>query len=139
MTGSGAERRITMSGNTDVSGWSDVVLTADFGGIVRRIPLRFTVGTLGADRLIGTPGTDVILGLVGDDRIWSGGGRDILHAGNDDDQVHAGSGNDLLVGGYGSDVLFGEAGADAFLAVPGRLATGLRPRRGHSPESCRRR
>ncbi len=65
MTGSGAERRITMSGNPDVSGWSDVVLTADFDGIVRRIPLRFTVGTLGADRLVGTPGIDVILGLRG--------------------------------------------------------------------------
>ncbi len=42
MTGIGAERRITMSGVPEVSGWSDVVLTADFGGIVRRIPLRFT-------------------------------------------------------------------------------------------------
>ena len=65
MTGSGAQRRITMSANPEGTGWSDVVLTADFGGFVRRIPLRFTIGTLGADRLLGTPGIDVILGLAG--------------------------------------------------------------------------
>jgi len=118
MTSSGAVRRIMMFGDPDVPGWSDVVLTADFGGIVRTIPLRFTTGTAGADRLVGTPSTDVILGLQGDDTIWGTGGNDILYAGYGDDRVHAGAGRYLLAGAYGTDVLFGGPGADAFLVFP---------------------
>ena len=120
VSGSGANRTVTVSGVSGRSGMAVITLTASDGSATSTTTFTVTIGTNHADTLTGGAGVDVIIGNNGDDTLRGGDGIDALCGGNGNDALFGDGGNDALSGGSGDDQLTGGAGADRFDGGKGR-------------------
>jgi len=135
--GGGANRTITVSPTSGVSGTAVLTFGLSDGINTTEFVLTVIVGRGAAETLNGTSGADLMLGLGGADTLNGGDGADLLCGGNgadtlngddgDDtlnggrgaDDLSGGEGDDVLRGGQGDDTLTGGAGADEFSGGPG--------------------
>jgi Ca2+-binding RTX toxin-like protein len=120
VSGSGANRTVSVTPVSGRSGTAVVTLTASDGSASSTTTFTVRVGTNQADTLTGGPGVDVIIGNNGDDTLRGGDGIDALCGGNGNDALFGDGDNDHLSGGAGDDQLTGGTGADRFDGGKGR-------------------
>lgn len=119
LTGTGANRTLTLTAANHQSGIALITLTASDGANETVSVLTVQVGGNSGSTLTGTEDADVLFGSNANDTLSGLGGNDLLCGGNGDDVLLGGGGDDVLDGGRGPDSLTGGTGADTFRGGPG--------------------
>jgi Ca2+-binding RTX toxin-like protein len=95
----------TGEGTDTISGFENLVGSANNDVLTGNGDANVIDGGAGADRVFGGAGDDSLLGGAGNDSIGAGGGNDTVDAGLGSDSVDGGSGDDLIYGGSNGTVL----------------------------------
>jgi Ca2+-binding RTX toxin-like protein len=98
--GSETSTETSLTGNPQISGWSDgrfVVTWVAAAGIYAERFENALVGAEGRDRLVASDTTRLLFGLAGDDRLEGSAGDDTLDGGTGDDFMSGGPGNDTYI------------------------------------------
>jgi hypothetical protein len=119
VSGTGAERSLTLTAAPNKSGVAVVSVVADDGENASTFEVSVKVGGKGNDSLSGSTWADVLFGLGGVDALNGEAGNDLLCGGQAVDTVNGGDGDDVLDGGQGNDSLDGGEADDTLLGKAG--------------------